>query len=62
MGVLAILNIVLGLLGASASAFDKTGLSNLATGVRAAITTLEGVQAEAVTKPELEGFRITPQW
>ena len=62
MGVLAILNVVLGLLGGVASAFNKTGLTSLATGISSAVAQIEAVQAEAVTKSELEGFRVTPQW
>lgn len=62
MGPLTILELVISLLGGVSSAFNKTGLSNLATGIDAAIEKLTAVHAEAVTKPELEGFRITPQW
>jgi hypothetical protein len=62
MGVLSILELIISLLGGVASAFNKTGLTELASGVQSAITQLENVQATAVTKPELEGFRVTPQW
>jgi hypothetical protein len=62
MNVLSVIELILTLLDGVAAAFHKEGLTELAAGIQAAITSLEGVKGSLVTKEQVDSLRIYPQW
>jgi hypothetical protein len=62
MGVLSIIQLILSLLGGVSTALGKSGLTEAAVGVQAAITSLEQVHGSLVTQEQVESLKITPQW
>lgn len=63
MGVLSIIEVVLGLLQGVLSATKVGGAATpIITSIENAIAELEKVRGTDVTKAQLESMRVTPQW
>ena len=63
MNALLLLQLVISLLGGILAAAVKSGLpAQVIASIQAAIGALEAVHGSDVTKAQLEGLRVTPQW
>ena len=62
MNVLSVIELILTLLEGVSAAFHKENLGELAAGIQAAITSLEGVKGSLVTKEQVDSLRISPLW
>jgi hypothetical protein len=62
MDPFTIVDLIIGLATAAASAFGNAKLTNLATAAKAAADALIAVKNDPATKAEIEGYRIVPKW